>query len=48
MKKSFALKMQDYIHYPEGKLKYNKEMFKEISTRYDFITRVLLLGLDIR
>ena len=46
MKKGLTLKMQDYIHYPEGKLKYNKEMFKEIAPRYDFITRVLSLGRD--
>jgi len=38
--------MHDYIHCPEGKLKYNEEMFAEIARRYDFITRVLSFGRD--
>lgn len=48
MKKRFTLRMHDYIDCPQGKLKYNKEMFKEIAPRYDFITRALSLGRDKR
>jgi demethylmenaquinone methyltransferase/2-methoxy-6-polyprenyl-1,4-benzoquinol methylase len=46
MKKGLTLNMHDYIHCPEGKLKYNREMFTEITPKYDFITRVLSLGRD--
>jgi len=46
LRKCFALRMHDYIHCPEGKLKYNEQMFAEIARRYDFITRVLSFGRD--
>ncbi len=46
MKRNFTLKMHDYIHRPEGKRKYNREMFGEIAPRYDFITRILSFGRD--
>jgi ubiquinone/menaquinone biosynthesis methyltransferase len=46
MKNNFILKMHDYIHRPEGKRKYNREMFGEIAPRYDFITRALSFGQD--
>ncbi len=46
MKSKFILKMHDYIHRPEGKRKYNEEMFGEIAPRYDFIARALSFGRD--
>jgi demethylmenaquinone methyltransferase/2-methoxy-6-polyprenyl-1,4-benzoquinol methylase len=46
MKRNFTLKMHDYIHRPEGKRMYNREMFGEIAPRYDFITRALSFGRD--
>jgi demethylmenaquinone methyltransferase/2-methoxy-6-polyprenyl-1,4-benzoquinol methylase len=38
--------MHEYIHRPEGKLVFNREMFTVIAGRYDFITRALSLGRD--
>ena len=38
--------MHDYIHCAEGKLLYNRRMFQAIAPEYDFINRVLSLGLD--
>lgn len=46
MRRNFTLRMHDYIHTPEGKRKYNEEMFGEIAPRYDFITRALSFGRD--
>jgi len=46
MRRNFTLKMRDYIHRPEGKREYNREMFGEIAPRYDFITHVLSFGRD--
>jgi ubiquinone/menaquinone biosynthesis methyltransferase len=46
MRKGLTLKMHDYIHRPEGKMTFNREMFREIAPRYDFITRVLSLRRD--
>jgi demethylmenaquinone methyltransferase/2-methoxy-6-polyprenyl-1,4-benzoquinol methylase len=46
MRRNFTLKMHDYIHRPEGKRKFNEEMFSEIASRYDFITRALSFGRD--
>ncbi len=46
MRKRFALRMHDYIHYPKGKLIYNEELFTEIAPKYDFITRALSFGAD--
>ena len=46
MKRKFTLKMHDYIHRPEGKRQYNREMFGEIAPKYDFITRALSFGRD--
>jgi len=46
MKKGFTLNMHDYIHCPEGKLEYNRELFKEVTPKYDFITRALSFGRD--
>jgi demethylmenaquinone methyltransferase/2-methoxy-6-polyprenyl-1,4-benzoquinol methylase len=38
--------MHDYIHRPQGKLVFNREMFTVIAPKYDFITRALSLGRD--
>jgi len=46
VRRTFSLRMHDYIHFPEGKLAYNERMFTEIAPRYDFITRALSLGRD--
>lgn len=46
MRNALKLKMHDYIHRPEGKLVFNREMFTVIAPRYDFITRALSLGRD--
>ena len=46
MRRNFTLKMHDYIHRPEGKRKFNEEMFSEVAPRYDFITRALSFGRD--
>jgi demethylmenaquinone methyltransferase/2-methoxy-6-polyprenyl-1,4-benzoquinol methylase len=40
--------MHEHIYCPEGKLKYNRQMFSEIAPRYDFITHALSLGRDSR
>ena len=45
-KSPFTLNMHDYIHRPEGKLIFNREMFAHIASKYDFITRVLSFGRD--
>jgi len=44
--KRFALRMHDYIHRPDGKLAYNRELFAEIASKYNFITRALSFGSD--
>ncbi|HUW19175.1 MAG TPA: ubiquinone/menaquinone biosynthesis methyltransferase [Sedimentisphaerales bacterium] len=46
MKKGLKLRMHSFIHYPDGKLIFNREMFKEIAPRYNFISRALSLGRD--
>ena len=46
MKSRFALDMHDYIHSPDGKLLFNREMFGHIASRYNFITRALSFGRD--
>jgi demethylmenaquinone methyltransferase/2-methoxy-6-polyprenyl-1,4-benzoquinol methylase len=46
MRKALKLNMHDYIHRPEGKLVFNREMFTVIAPKYDFITRALSLGRD--
>jgi ubiquinone/menaquinone biosynthesis C-methylase UbiE len=46
MKNHFTLNMHDYIHQPEGKLFFNRQMFGHIASRYDFITRALSFGRD--
>jgi len=48
MKRNFTLKMQDYIHRPEGKRQYNEAMFGEIAPRYDFVTRALSFRRDTK
>jgi len=48
MRRNFTLKMHDYIHRPEGKRKFNEELFSEVAPRYDFITRALSFGRDKR
>lgn len=46
MKKRFDFDMYELIDSPEGKLKYNAELFREISGEYDFITPILSFGRD--
>ncbi len=46
MNGKFDLNMHDYIHHPEGKLFFNREMFGAIASKYDFITRALSFGTD--
>jgi demethylmenaquinone methyltransferase/2-methoxy-6-polyprenyl-1,4-benzoquinol methylase len=46
MKDRFNLDMHDYIHQPEGKLVFNRQMFGHIASTYDFITRTLSFGRD--
>ena len=46
MSSRFNLNMHDYIHEPEGKLFFNREMFGHIAPKYDFINRALSFGRD--
>jgi len=46
MAKPFKLRMKDHIGEPQGKRKYNYEMFSLLASRYDFITRALSLCRD--
>jgi demethylmenaquinone methyltransferase/2-methoxy-6-polyprenyl-1,4-benzoquinol methylase len=43
----FTLKINDYIHSPEGKKNYNEEHFNEAARHYDFATRAMSLGQDM-
>lgn len=42
----FNLKSRDYLHDPDKKKHFNRELFTEVAPQYDFITRVLSLGRD--
>jgi demethylmenaquinone methyltransferase/2-methoxy-6-polyprenyl-1,4-benzoquinol methylase len=46
MKSQFNLNMHDYIHQPEGKLFFNRQMFGYIAPKYDFINRALSFDRD--
>jgi demethylmenaquinone methyltransferase/2-methoxy-6-polyprenyl-1,4-benzoquinol methylase len=41
MEQRFTLKIADHLASPEGKRRFNEEVFAEIAPRYDFITRAL-------
>ena len=38
--------MYDYIHQPEGKLAFNKQLFSHIAAKYDMVNRILSFGRD--
>jgi ubiquinone/menaquinone biosynthesis methyltransferase len=46
MEQRFTLKIADHLASPEGKRRFNEEVFAEIAPRYDFITRGLSFGRD--
>ena len=46
MEQRFTLKIADHLASPEGKRRFNEQMFAEIAPRYDFITRGLSFGRD--
>jgi ubiquinone/menaquinone biosynthesis methyltransferase len=46
MKSQFNLNVYDYIHQPEGKLAFNKQLFSHIAPKYDMVNRILSFGRD--
>jgi ubiquinone/menaquinone biosynthesis methyltransferase len=46
MKSQFNLNVYDYIHQPERKLAFNKQLFGHIAPKYDMVNRILSFGRD--